>query len=299
MKKHFILKIALLALLLGSSLNLAAQVSRGRVVEGLTLESEIMNEEVRYTVYLPYDYESSNRHYPVVYLLHGYTDNDMGWIQFGEAHMKADRAIATGEIPPMILVMPDAGVSWYMNNYDGSVPYEDFFFQEFIPHIEEKYRIRKEKRYRGIAGLSMGGYGALLYSLKHHHMFSACAAFSAAIYTREQIKTFSKKRWENTESLLYGPNLEGGERITQHFLDNNPFHLVREGDRAQIKSVRYYLDCGDDDKLSVANNKFHNLLVKHQIPHEYRVRDGSHSWPYWRSGLVDGLKFIGKSFHQF
>ncbi|MGM0532544.1 MAG: alpha/beta hydrolase-fold protein, partial [Bacteroidota bacterium] len=73
-----------------------AQVSRGKVLEGLTIDSDLMGKEMRYTVYLPFDYETSNRHYPVVYLLHGYTDNDMGWIQFGEANMKVDKAIAQG-----------------------------------------------------------------------------------------------------------------------------------------------------------------------------------------------------------
>src|SRR6056297_1548264 len=163
-----ILQVVFLAVLItGFSCASIAQVSRGKVVEGLTIESRLLDKEVRYSIYLPFDYETSQRYYPVVYLLHGYTDNDMGWIQFGEAHLKADQAIAQGKIPPMIIVMPDAGVSWYINNYDNSVPYEDFFFDEFMPHVESKYRIRQKKRYRGVAGLSMGGYGALVYSLKH------------------------------------------------------------------------------------------------------------------------------------
>src|SRR5690606_11939201 len=106
----------------------------------LTVESRILGKPVRYTVYLPYDYHTSTRYYPVVYLLHGYTDNDTGWLQFGEAHMIADELINDREIPPMIIVMPDAGVSWYVNNFDASVRYEDFFIDEFIPHIEAQYR---------------------------------------------------------------------------------------------------------------------------------------------------------------
>ncbi len=287
------------AMLFSSANTAQGQVSHGKVLEGLTLESKILGKEVRYSVYLPFDYERSSRSYPVVYLLHGYTDNDTGWIQFGEVHLKADKAIARGEIPPMIIIMPDGGVSWYINNYDQSVAYEDFFFQELIPEVESKFRIRQEKRYRGVSGLSMGGFGALVYSLKHPDKFAACAAFSAALYTREQVIEMSEQRWKNTESVVYGPGLEGEERITDHLLANNPFHLVKNRPAKKTSSVRYYIDCGDDDALSVANNTFHNLLLNKKIPHEYRVRDGSHAWPYWRSGIIDGLKFIGESFHQF
>lgn len=108
--------------------NIYPQFSRGIVQEGLTLRSKILKKNVRYTIYLPFDYNSSTRYYPVVYLLHGYTDNDMGWMQFGEAHLIADEAIGKRQIPPMILAMPDGGVSWYINNFDNSVRYEDFFF---------------------------------------------------------------------------------------------------------------------------------------------------------------------------
>jgi len=275
-----------------------SQVSRGVVKEGLTIQSTILGKEVRYTIYLPYDYERSNRYYPVVYLLHGYTDNDMGWIQFGEAHLLADEAIATQQIPPMILAMPDGGVTWYINNYDNSVRYEDFFIQEFIPHIESNYRIRGEKRYRGVAGLSMGGFGTLIYVLHHPDLFAAGAAFSAAIYTDEEFISRSEERWARTESVVYGPGLKGKARLTEHFKAHNPIHIVKNSDREKIRSVRIYLDCGDDDFLYKGNSTFHILLRDLEIPHEYRVRDGGHRWSYWRSGLIDGLKFIGTSFHQ-
>jgi enterochelin esterase-like enzyme len=276
-----------------------AQVSRGKALEGLTIDSELMGKEMRYTVYLPFDYESSNRYYPVLYLLHGYSDNDMGWIQFGEAHMKVDKAIAEGKIPPMIIIMPDGEVSWYINNHDKTVPYEDYFFEELMPYVESKYRIRQKKRYRGIAGLSMGGFGTLVYSMKHPDKFAACAAFSAGLTVPENVPNMNQEHWNRVYGPVYGKGLEGKDRQTEHFLANNPFHIVKNTNKEQLKSVRYYIDCGDDDFLSPANNEFHNLLLKEEIPHEYRVRDGHHSWTYWRTGLIDGLKFIGKSFHQF
>jgi S-formylglutathione hydrolase FrmB len=278
--------------------SLFPQVSRGVVKEGLIIKSSILHKDVKYTIYLPFDYETSNRYYPVVYLLHGFTDDDMGWIQFGEANMIADEAIVNEEIPAMILVMPDGGVSFYINNFNDSVKYEDFFFQEFIPYIESHYRIRTQKRYRGIAGLSMGGYGTLVYALKHPDMFTACAAFSAAIRTEEQMINMEQDKWDNEFAAVYGPNPKGKGRITSQYLANDPFNIVKNSDTNKIKTVRIYIDCGDDDHLYKGNSTFHILLRDLNIPHEYRVRDGGHHWSYWRSGLKNALEFIGTSFHQ-
>jgi len=277
---------------------LNAQVSRGIVKEGLLVPSKILGKDVRYTIYLPYDYETSERYYPVVYLLHGYTDNDIAWIQFGEANMTADKEIAEQKIPAIILVTPDAGITRYINNYDGSVKYEDFFIKEFIPYIEQHYRILAEKRYRAIAGLSMGGYGALVYALKHPDLFSSCVAFSAGIYTDEQIFSKDDNDWKAGLGVVFGPNLKGKDRLTLHFKENDPFYIVKNADMDKIKSVRFYLGCGDKDGFSEANSYFHILLIDLKIPHEYRVREGNHNWEYWRTGLPDALKFIGASFHQ-
>lgn len=293
--------ISSILMLIGISLlplTVYPQVSRGTVKEGLTIQSKILGKEVRYTIYLPFDYETSNRYYPVVYLLHGYSDNDMGWLQFGEANMIADEGIANRDIPPMILVMPDGGLSWYINNYDNSVRYEDFFFQEFIPYIESHYRIRAEKKYRGIAGLSMGGNGTLIYSFKHPDMFAACAAFSVGICTDEEIIAYKDSLWEKELGNVYGHNLKGKDRLTQHYLSNNLFYLIKNTDPVKLSSVRIYIDCGDDDFLYKGNSLLHVMLRDYNIPHEYRVRDGGHQWTYWRSGLLDALKFIGTSFHQ-
>ena len=292
--RSFLTLITILILNIG----MFSQVSRGTVKEGLTVHSEILNKDVRYTIYLPFDYKTSNRFYPVVYLLHGFTDNDIGWIQFGEANLIVDEAIANREIAPMILVMPDGGVSYYINNYNSSVMYEDFFIREFIPYIESHYRIRTGKRYRGIAGLSMGGYGTLVNALKHPDMFSACAAFSAAIYNDDEIKQVSQSDWELKYGILYGPGLAGKDRVNRTFIKNNPFHIIQNADPIKIKQLRIYIDCGDDDQFSESNSLFHVLLLKKKIQHEFRMRDGGHRWNYWRSGLVNALKFIGEGFHQ-
>lgn len=277
---------------------LFGQYSRGKVLEGQIIKSEILGNDVRYTVYLPFDYDLSERYYPAVYLLHGFTDNDMAWIQFGEANILCDKAIAQSEIPPIILIMPDAGVSWYINNYNDSVKYEDFFVKEFIPFIESKYRIRTETRYRGVAGLSMGGYGALIYSLKYPEMFTACAAFSAGVSIRERILEMNLEDWNRVYGEVYGKDITGEERLTGHLLENNVLEIVRNIDPGKLSSSRFYIDCGDDDFLIEGNMQLHSLMIEKEIEHEFRIRDGGHQWSYWRSGLINGLKYIGTSFHQ-
>ena len=263
-----------------------AQISRGIVKEDLKVESKILKKEMSYSIYLPFDYETSQRFYPVVYLLHGFTDDDSGWIQFGEAHLIADEAIAKREIPPMVIVMPDAGLSWYMNNYDGSIRYEDFFITEFIPEIESKYRIRQNRRFRGLCGLSMGGFGSLLYALKYPDLFSVSAPLSAAIFTDDQIIKKQKVVWERLFENVFPINLQGKQRLTEHLMENNVFHIIENNDIEKVKQVRFYIDCGDDDIIySPANAELHIALSEKEIPHEYRVRDGGHKWSYWRNGL--------------
>jgi len=198
----------------------------------------------------------------------------------------------------MILVMPDGGVSWYVNNSDNSVRYEDFFFQEFLPYIESHYRIRAEKQYRGIAGLSMGGNGSLVYSLKHPDKFAACAAYSVGVFTDEEIIAYNDAQWDNVLGKVYGVGLKGKERLTQHYYSNNLFYLIKNTNVEKLKSVKLYIDCGDDDFLYKGNSALHVMLRDYNIPHEYRTRDGGHEWSYWRSGLLNGLKFIGTSFHR-
>jgi enterochelin esterase-like enzyme len=274
-----------------------AQVSPGIVKEGLSIQSKVLGKNVRYTIYLPFDYETSSRFYPVVYLLHGYHDDDMSWIQFGEANLIVDDAIANREIPSMIIVTPDAGASWYVNNFDSSVRYEDFFFREFIPYIEAHYRIRSEKAFRGVTGQSMGGFGSLVYAMRHPDMFVACATLGAAINTTEEIISMSDEAWSSWPTSVYGPG-SGAARLTEHLLNYSPIHIAETGDVEKLKSVRMYFDCGDDDYLTVGNAMLHIILTQRHIPHEYRVRDGAHTWGYWRSGLLDALKFIGTSFHK-
>jgi len=271
----------------------------GEVFEGLKLRSAILGRDVAYAVYLPPDYATSTRRYPVVYLLHGYTDNESGWVQFGEVSLAADRAIAGREIPPMIIVMPDGGVSFYINDAAGKVRWEDMFVQELIPFMDKTYRTRADREFRGVAGLSMGGWGTLVAALRHPELFAAGAAFSAAVWSDEDIIGMKQDSWDKLLGPLFGAaGLAGQERLTSHFRKVSPLELAGTLPEDSLKKVRLYIDCGDDDFLIKGNCALHLLLADRKIPHEFRVRDGGHTWSYWRTGIVDGLKFIGQSFQR-
>jgi enterochelin esterase-like enzyme len=268
----------------------------GKIIQE-TVKSTILNKNVNYSIYLPADYDQSQRSYPVVYLLHGYTDDNTAWLQFGEVNRYADKAIADGSIPPMIIVMPDADSSFYINSYDGKEKYEDFFIKEFLPAIEKTWKIKSEKRFRGVAGLSMGGYGTLIYALKYPELFAAAAPLSAAVFADDDITSFPENSWDRTFAQLYGHGLKGKDRLSKAWYDNSIPKLVETKSADDLKKVRYWIDCGDDDFLIKGNCNLHIMLTEKKVPHEFRVRDGVHDWKYWRTGIVDALKFIGESFH--
>lgn len=290
-------KLLTTTFLLSLTLSAFAQPA-GKIMESLEFKSALMKQPVKFTIYLPPDYDTSQRRYPVVYLLHGYSDDDTGWLQFGEAPYITDEAIANREIPPMIIVMPDGGVTWYVNDYKGKTPWADMFIKEFIPYIDATYRTRPKKEFRGIAGLSMGGYGALETAMRNPDLFTACVAFSAGVMTDDELTSMADDRYENMFGFLFGEGLKGNARITDQWSAFSPLHLLDSQPKDKLKSVRYYIDCGDDDFLYKGNSALHVKMRDLEIPHEYRVRDGHHSWVYWRTGLKDGLKFIGESFHR-
>lgn len=271
---------------------------KGTVMESLEFKSEKLSYPVKYSVYLPADYETSLRSYPVVYLLHGYSDDETGWIQFGEANSIADRGIENRDFPPAIIIMPDGKVSWYCNAVNNQDSWQDMFIDEFIPYVEKVYRIRQKKEFRAIAGLSMGGFGALQISMNHPDMFSTCIAMSSGTFTDEEIINMPDERYNMFFGKIFGMNLKGEQRITDNWKIHSPLQLIKTVPTDKLKSIRFYIDCGDDDFLYKGNSTLHIEMRDLGIPHEYRVRQGSHSWEYWRTGLYDGLKYIGEKFHR-
>ncbi|AUD07429.1 alpha/beta hydrolase [Spirosoma pollinicola] len=269
-----------------------------RLLESMVMGSSLMNQAIKFSIYLPPDYYTSNRRYPVLYLLHGYGDNETSWIQFGEADRIADEGIKNGELPPMIIVMPNGGATWFVNDYQNKVRYEDMFVQELIPHIDSAFRTRTQREFRGISGLSMGGFGSLTLAMHHPELFGSCAALSAGIRTDESFKDIPDDRYNLVFAPVFSGPAKGEERLTITWKRNSPITLAKSAPENDLKQVRWYIDCGDDDALTVGNSMLHLALLDRKISHEYRVRDGAHTWSYWRTGLPDALKFIATSFHR-
>jgi enterochelin esterase-like enzyme len=285
-------KVLTLSFILTISYAMTAQT--GKVMDNLSMPSKILKMDRKYAVYLPPDYETSQRSYPVLYLLHGAGDDQTGWVQFGEVLTIADAAIKSGDATAMVIVMPDAntGKRGYVNDVKGEWRYEDFFFQEFMPYIESTYRIKGDKRYRAIAGLSMGGEGTFIYALHHPELFSAACPLSAATgpASIEDLKNY--RLWQGVEGISDADK-------EAYFKKYSVLNLIENMPDDQKKSVRWYIDCGDDDFLYEGNSLVHIAMRKKEIPHEYRVRDGRHSWVYWRAALPEVLSFVSMGFHQF
>lgn len=262
------------------------------VFDTLTMRSEILGRDMHYAVYLPPDYDQSDRSYPVLYLLHGAGDDQTGWIQFGEVLRIADDAIREGKATPMVIVMPDGSgpPRGYFNDVSGMWRYEDYFFDELMPTVESTFRIRAEKRYRAVAGLSMGGGGSFVYALHRPDLFSAAAPLSA--YVGPLSADDMRQR------LNIDPEKAGADFMDAYFRRHSPLELIGSMSPDDLRSVRWYIDCGDDDFLYEGNALAHIALRKKDIPHEYRVRDGGHTWTYWRTALPEVLAFVSEGFHQ-
>lgn len=263
--------------------------SQSAVFESISFDSGKLGRKISYSIYLPSDYNTSERNYPVLYLLHGYTDDETSWIQMGQMKTITDRTIADGDAVPMIIVMPDAWDTWYVNQQDGKVPYEDMFFEELIPYMEKHYRIRSNRESRAIAGLSMGGYGSFLYSLHHPDLFCACAPLSAAVFGDEIMEMRKEKSHKELYERLFGTGNE-------HWHKNSVLKILSDLDGNNLPQTRYYIDCGDDDRLLDGNVEAHRIMREKGIRHELRVRDGGHTWSYWRTALPEVLKFVSQAF---
>lgn len=264
----------------------------GRVVTD-SIVSQKLGATVKYNVYLPSGYERSLAHYPVTYLLHGLTDTYTAWDQKGGMREITDELVESGESKAMVIVMPNAGGPDVNNIWNGyfNMPgwsYEDFFFEELLPAVEQKYRCGGKKEQRAVMGLSMGGGGSTSYSQRHPDLFCACYAMSP---------------W-----LSSGPGREGrnGEKTKMYYTSEavRQHSALAFMDRAddtvkeQLKSVKWFFDCGDDDMLLGDTFELYKKMRLGGIKAELRVRNGGHTWEYWRAALRTALPFVSRSFKE-
>jgi enterochelin esterase-like enzyme len=273
-------------------LSFGALAQNGTVFDNLSMHSEILNMDRKYAVYLPDGYETSERSYPVLYLLHGGGDDQTGWVQFGEVQRIAGNAIKEGTATPMIIIMPDADTEkrGYFNTPDNKWRYEDFFFEELMPYVESKYRIKKEKRFRAVAGLSMGGGGSFYYAMHHPELFSSACPLSASVrnYTVDSYKEWLKR----------GNETYTDAQINAYLEKHSSLQVIENMKLDDMKSVKWYFSIGDDDFLYEGNSLVHIALRKKEVPHQFRMNEGGHQWSYWRMELPNVLSFVSDTFHQ-
>ena len=263
-------------------------------VETKTIHSKVLNADRNYNIFLPKSYETDvNKKYPILYLLHGMMDTNQGWYMRGHLKDVADQLIASGEACEMIIVTPDAGGNINEGAWNGyfDMPgwkYETFFYTEFLPHIEETYRIIGDKQHRAVAGLSMGGGGATSYGQRHSDMFTAVYAMSALMDIPEQRGAPPSQDADDKMAIL-----------TKSVQENSCVKYVTDADetrKEQLRSVKWFVDCGDDDFLLDRNIELTQAMRAAQIPCEFRVRDGGHTWEYWHSALYTCLPFVSRCF---
>lgn len=265
-----------------------------RIMESLVMPSKILNQDVKFSVCLPQDYYDENQSYPVVYLLHGLGDDETSWLEYGRISQYADWATEKDEVVPMIFIMPQGFRTYYVNDYKGTFLYQDMFVKELVPYIDSLFRTIADKQHRALMGYSMGGFGALVLHLKYPEIFGSAVPLSTSIRTDEQYMTEDASEWDEQWGRLFGgQGLTGAERITDYYMQNCPFYIIAQMSPTDTKNYSIYMDNGDKEQtLCRSNEELHILMRKMNFQHEYRVREGGHSFDYWCSALPNALRFI-------
>lgn len=254
----------------------------------IQFESKLVGKTLPYIVVLPTDYDqpaAKDKHYPVLYLLHGLAGHYDNWV----THTKLSEYAAQYR---MIIVTPEGNDGWYTDS--ATVPtdkYETYIFEELIPDVQRRYRTVEAREGRAIAGLSMGGYGALKLGVKHPQTFAFAAslsgALSAASVTESELRGLESV-WR-TLAVVFGPADNPMRKA------NDVPQLYRDLPASSIAGLPYvYFDCGTEDVLLSMNRSFAELLVTRKIPHEYRQLPGGHSWSYWDAQVQDVLKIAAR-----
>ena len=269
----------------------AMPLNAGKIVTD-SIDSKTLGATVKYNVYLPDGYKAGTQ-YPVLYLLHGFTDTYTAWKDKGGLQTVADELIASGEMVPMVVVMPNAGGPEVYETWNGyfNMPgwnYEDFFFGEFLPEVEKKYSCGGAKGRRAVSGLSMGGGGSLVYAQRHPDLFSSCYAMSP---------------WLDEKGGEVGGDSEGDflAVVCNSVRENSALDFVDRADEstvAALRTVRWTFDIGDDDWLLPLSVNMHYKMNARGIKNELRVRDGRHDWYYWPMVLHYALRWASVGFAQ-
>lgn len=260
-----------------------------------SVPSKILRRAVPYCVLLPPSYDADKaRRYPVVYFLHGIGENEQALLNSGGWDLILD-LWDQKQMGEFVIAAPAGGRTFFMNSRDGKVRYQDFLMREFLPYIEGHYRIRAGRHSRGIAGISMGGYGALRLGLLFPQTFAAVSANSPALIAKLPNIEMAAPSDSNILARMLGSAF--GVPFDRAFWEReNPFTIVRNGPRPA--GLKIYFDCGTEDSygFNVGAQAFHELLVSRRIPHEFHLYPGAHDWSYFAQHFPASLEFQSDAF---
>jgi S-formylglutathione hydrolase FrmB len=287
-------RVAAAVLLLSSFA--APQVLRASVrAECLSASSKVLGHPVAYCVILPPSYDTEKaRRYPILYLLHGLGDNEQMLIHSGGFNLVQD-LWERHQLGDFLIVTPDGGSSFYINSRDGRLRYEEFFLHEFLPQIEKRYRAQSGRASRGIAGISMGGYGALHLGFRHPELFASVGAHSAALLEKLPTVAISDSR-QTARSRILG-DVFGSPLDPVFWKQNDPLAIARI---ANLSALKIYFDCGSEDDFGFEDGAaaLDKVLSSRHIPHEFHLYPGGHNWVYVAEHLPALLQFHFRSFES-
>ena len=250
-------------------------------VDTFSVFSNAMNKDIMNTIITPSDYVVVNKNYATVYLLHGAGGDHTNWIsKVPELQRYADQY-------QIIIVCPDGDkTSWYFDspNVANSV-YETYISSELVVAIDDKYKTIASAKARAIAGLSMGGHGALFLAFRHQDVFGAAGSMSGGV----DLRPFSDN-WGIKDHL--GSIEEHRQRWEDHSVINMTY-LIKDS------KLKLIIDCGVEDFFYDVNKNLHQKLLNEKIPHEFVVRPGNHNWEYWANAVQYQLLFFNEYFNSF
>jgi putative tributyrin esterase len=259
--------------------------SAGNRVETIQFKSSLTGKTLPYSVLLPEGYASAARRtqsFPVLYLLHGLSGHYSNWL----AKTKLAEHAAAYQL---IIVTPEGNDGWYTDS--ATVPedkYEAYIMQELLPDVERRFRTTKAREGRAIAGLSMGGYGALKFGLKYPDRFIFAASMSGALDAAVRAEDDRRFAWEYLRPSIMQTF---GAPNSPTRAANDLHNLARTLPAERIASLPFfYFDCGTEDGFLATNRELAQIFLERKIPHEFRQLPGGHNWPYWDAQVQEVLR---------